>query len=209
MEAEMENIEDVSVSALVKGLEFASEPESDQAPEPVIEEIQLDPDGDLVLAMGNVRLLVSSKVLQLSCPFFKIMLQTNRFAEGVEQPNSAHPPIKELHEDHPEILQLMCQVLHYQPVRPVKSIEDLDKFAIVCCFYGCTSALSFHVQAWMDDWNLSTLVSHQVQTLLWVSFAFRLSTVFERLCGRLAQTLTPSEWKAWEVHPMPGHLKGI
>lgn len=181
---------------------------SQPASGPLIVIEQLDPKGDLVLAVGDVRLLVSSRVLELSCPFFEKMLQPHRFAEGSEQPSSEHPPTKELQEEHPQTLRLMCQLLHYIPVQPLKSTEDLILFANTCDLYGCVPALSFHVQAWIQSWNLITASNSQLQILLRVSFVFHLGIMFKRVSSRLAQTLTPGEWKAWVVHPMPDALKG-
>jgi hypothetical protein len=182
---------------------------SEAIPEPSCEIEKLDPKGDLILAAGNVRLLVSSKVLQLSCHFFQTMLQPDRFIEGLEQPNSEQPPMKELQEEHPQFLKSICQALHHRPVQPVNSIEELHIFAEVCNFYGCTRAMSFQVQSWTERWDLSTLASSQLQTLLWVSFVFHLHSIFKQVSSRLAQSMTPAEWKAWDVHPMPGKLKGI
>jgi hypothetical protein len=81
---------------------------------------QLDPKGHVVLVVGRRHLLVSSRVLELSSPFFKKMLQSNTFVEGAEQPNAEKPPIKQLQEDHPDTFYLICLVLHYlQPIREI------------------------------------------------------------------------------------------
>ncbi|KAK5064409.1 hypothetical protein LTR84_000242 [Exophiala bonariae] len=135
------------------------------------------------------------------------MLQPDRFMEGVEQPNSEQPPTKELQEEHPQCLRAMCQALHHLPVQPVKSIEELHVFADVCNFYGCVRALSFQIQSWTERWDFSTLASSQLQRLLWVSFIFHLRSTFKQASSRLAQSLTPAQWKAWDVHPMPAKLK--
>lgn len=105
----------------------------------------LHPKGDAVLVVGRRRLLVSSRVLELSCLSFKKMLQENTFVEGAEQPNAENPPVKPLQEDHPETFYLICLVLHYLPAHPPDSIEDYHPLADLCNFYGCSYALSFHV----------------------------------------------------------------
>lgn len=207
---DQEDIE--GLSSAIANLEIparSTEAVPEPASEPPIKIERLDPKGDLVLAMGDVRLLVSSRVLELSCTFFEKMLQPGRFAEGAEQPSSEHPPTKDLQEEHPHTLRLMCQMLHHIPVQPPKSMEDLIEFADTCAFYGCAPALSFHVQAWMESWSLSIASNRQLQGLLWVTFVFRLRKVFRRVSGRLVQSMAPGDWKAWEVHPMPGKLKGI
>src|SRR4051794_37120498 len=96
---------------------------------------QLDPKGDVVLVVGRRRLLVSSRVLELSCPFFKKMLQSNTFVEGVEQPNAEKPPVKQLQEDHPDTFYMICLVLHYLPAHPPVSIDDYHYLADLCTFY--------------------------------------------------------------------------
>ncbi|ETI26855.1 hypothetical protein G647_10301 [Cladophialophora carrionii CBS 160.54] len=168
---------------------------------------ELDPRGDLVLVVGPRRLLVSSKVLELSCPFFKTMLRSNAFYEGVERPNADKPPVKNLRDDHPDIFSLICRVLHYRPVRPPASIEDYRVLADLCDFYGCRWPLSFHVRAWVEAWNLSNLSTEQLQTFLWAAYVFHLRDLFQRVSVRLAEVLTTDEWRAWEVHPMPARLK--
>ncbi len=173
---------------------------------------ELDPKGDIVLELagelGPCQLLVSSRVLEMSCPFFKKMLQSNGFSEGIEQPNVQHPPVKQLREDHVGIFLMICRVLHYLPVRPPDFIEDYRHLADLCNFYGCSWALSFHVRAWMEAWNFSGLPTEQLKTLLWAAFVFHLRDAFAHLSLDLAKALTLDEWKQWEVHPMPLQLKG-
>lgn len=54
----------------------------------------IDPKGDLVLTVGEYQLLVCSRILELTCPFFQKMLQSNSFLEGYERPNADRPPYK-------------------------------------------------------------------------------------------------------------------
>jgi hypothetical protein len=135
------------------------------ADEPLDGTEELDPKGDLVLVVGRRHLLVSSRVLELSCPFFKTMLQSNAFLEGVYRPNADKPPIKPVREDHPDIFSLICHVLHYLPVHPPDSIDDYHPLADLCDFYGCGWALSFHVRAWMEAWKLSNLSTDELQNV--------------------------------------------
>ncbi|EXJ54293.1 hypothetical protein A1O7_09631 [Cladophialophora yegresii CBS 114405] len=168
---------------------------------------EIDPRGDLILVVGPRRLLVSSKVLELSCPFFKTMLRSNAFHEGVEQPNIDKPPVKSLRDDHPDMFALICRVLHYLPVCPPASMEDYRALADLCDFYGCRWALSFHVRAWMEALTLSSLSTYQLQTSLWAAYVFHLVDLFGRVSVQLAEAMTPQEWRDWEVHPMPARLK--
>ncbi|RVX75974.1 hypothetical protein B0A52_00331 [Exophiala mesophila] len=174
-----------------------------------LDEIEmLDLKGDLILAIGRRHLVVSSKVLTLSCPFFQTMLQSNAFVEGVDQPNANDPPIKEIREDHPDTFSLICRVLHYLPVDPPESIDDYRHLADLCDFYGCAKALSFHVRAWMDQWKLTIRSAPELQTLIWVAFVFGLHNLFPDISFQLALAMAPEEWDDWEVHPMPARLKG-
>ncbi|KIW93268.1 uncharacterized protein Z519_05873 [Cladophialophora bantiana CBS 173.52] len=175
--------------------------------EPADEMEALDPKGDVVLVVGRRHLLVSSRVLELSCPFFRKMLQSNAFMEGANQPNAERPPIKQLQEDHPDIFYLICVVLHYRPAHPPDSIDDYRILADLCNFYGCSRALSFHVRAWTDSLELSSLTVDALQSLLWVAFVFHLRNLFQRVSLYLAETLTTGTWKLWDVHPMPARLK--
>ena len=86
------------------------------------------------------------------------MLESNAFLEGVDQPNTDKPPIKPVHEDHPDIFSLICRVLHYLPVRPPDSIDDYRVLANLCDFYGCGRALSF-LSAGLAELMASNLAS--------------------------------------------------
>lgn len=169
------------------------------------EKEELDPRGDLVLIVQQRHLLVSSRVLELSCPFFEKMLQSNAFREGVDQPNAEQPPTKRLQEDHPDAFSLMCRVLHYRPVDSPDSVDGYNLLADLCNFYGCWRALSFYVRAWLESWDLSKLSSQELQQMLWVSFVFHLVDEFGSVSLHLAEVFTIDEWKAWEPHPMPAH----
>ena len=169
----------------------------------------IDPKGDLVLVVGQHQLLVCSRILELSCPFFKKMLKSNSFLEGDEQPNGDLPPAKQLREDHRDIFRLVCRTLHYRQVRPPDSIADYGHLAEVSDFYGCGWALSSHVRAWMECWTLTKLSASDLQTLLRVSFVFHLHNHFQHISLQLADALTVRKWKDWEVHPMPQSLKGV
>ncbi|RMZ80615.1 hypothetical protein DV738_g2564, partial [Chaetothyriales sp. CBS 135597] len=180
--------------------EDTSQPSGDKAIE------KLDPNGDLLLIAGPYQLLVSSKVLDLSSSFFRTMLRSNAFQEGIEQPNPSKPPVKKLDEDHPDIFLMICRALHYLPIEPLEAADDFRSFADLCHFYGCDKALSVHASSWigreMDNFPTDTL-----QVLLWFAFVFRLSRQFQSISVHLARAQSPSEWKAWEVHPMPAQLK--
>jgi len=188
---------------------LAPDPQGDLVDISVNTKEELDPKGDLILTVGQRDLLVSSRVLSLACPFFEKLLQCNAFSEGVNQPNREQPPVKQINEEHADTLYLICRILHYLPVEPPTSIEEFRLVADLCNFYGCSLALSVHVRAWLDACGLSDLSSSELQTLMWVTFVFHLRDRFQLVSLYLARALSPSEWKAWEVHPMPSELKGM
>lgn len=170
---------------------------------------RLDPKGDLVLVVGDQQLLVSSRVLELSSPFFRSLLQPNAFAEGAVPPNAENPPTKYLRkEEDPKTFALMCRVLHFMPVPHLETVEEAHLLADRCDYYGCSRPLSSLVTAWMDTLDLEDTSFDVLQSLLWVAFVFNLELPFERICLYLAETLTIPEWKDWDVSPMPAQLKG-
>ncbi|RMZ82253.1 hypothetical protein DV738_g1778, partial [Chaetothyriales sp. CBS 135597] len=74
---------------------------------------KLDPQGDLILSVGPMQLLVSSRILVLSSPFFETLLRPGTFLEGTDPPNSQDPPVKTLDDKDPDSFRLMCRALHY------------------------------------------------------------------------------------------------
>lgn len=169
---------------------------------------QLDPQGDLILAIGPLQLLVSSRVLVLSCQFFKTMLRPGAFLEGVDPPNSKNPPVKTLDEQDPETFLSVCKLLHYQQIDAPASVEQLTMMANTCNFYGCYAPLSPHVRMWLYSWDISVLTISKIQNLLWVAFVFHHGDAFERLSRRLAIVASEFELELWDAHPMPAVLKG-
>src|SRR2546430_2046993 len=95
---------------------------------------RLHPKRHVVPVVGRRHLLVSSRVLELSSPFFKKMLQSNAFMEGADQPNAEKPPIKQLQENYPDIFYLICVVLQYLPAHPPDSIDDYRSLTDLCKF---------------------------------------------------------------------------
>lgn len=188
---------------------ITADADADVAPTASIAIEKLDPKGDLILAFGQYRLLVSSRVMELSCPFFNKMLQTGVFLEGVEQPDPNDPPTKTIDEDQTELFYLICRVLHYLPVERPDILYDYGLLADLCSFYGCARPLAFHVQAWIKQYQLSALAAGELQKLLWAAFVFQLRDEFQHISIQLAAALTTVEWKSWDVHPMPAHLKGM
>jgi hypothetical protein len=142
----------------------------------VNKDIQLDPDTDAAgtdnelspdwtknvegrLTTTEIReLLVSSKVLSVASPVFRVMLD-GRFTEGAEMQKAkktpgGYLPKVELLNDDAEAMMLLCKVLHFNiadiPTRP--KTHDLERLAIVCDAYDCTTVLKYCGALWLRNW---------------------------------------------------------
>ncbi|OLN87518.1 hypothetical protein CCHL11_06106 [Colletotrichum chlorophyti] len=137
----------------------------------------IDPDGDITLVLGPIRLgsdaevnddssegsvknlqsdelRVSSKILKLNSPVFKAMLG-GKFREGAElagKTDHSEPYIVDLPDDDVEAMTILCQILHnvYIPERP--SPLCLERLAFVCDKYECMEALKYCGMVWVRDW---------------------------------------------------------
>ena len=68
----------------------------------------MDPEGDIILVLGDVGLQVSSKVLSLASPVFKAMFGPH-FAEGQGQASSTKIRRVKLHDDDVEAMKILCK----------------------------------------------------------------------------------------------------
>ena len=184
------------------GLDDADNVTHDLSPElsPVQLE-QLDPRGDLILAMGPLQLLVSSRVLVLSSHFFETMLRPNSFMEGMDPP-SFKIPRSRLSTN--KILRPFAAFASFS----IGSVERLTSLADTCNFYGCYAPLSSHARVWLYSWDFSVLRTMGIEKLLWVAFIFNNGDAFEQFSRRLAIVATAEELDLWDVHPIPAFLKG-
>lgn len=139
---------------------------------PEKQQIDIDPEGDLILKVGgkdetqseqndnngedgatredrgndttaSLRLLrVCSKIMTLSSPVFKSMLEPGRFLEGSLALNKAHPPHLALPDDEPVAMTMLCRIIHYkqEPQDPTV-FESLSGLAVLSDKYGCVSAI--------------------------------------------------------------------
>lgn len=117
-----------------------------------MERVDVDPDGDIILAVSNtLELRVSSRVMSLTSPVFKAMLGPH-FAEGhaLREATPGTPKIISLPDDNAADMKLLCFVLH-----PTNSnIPDGIKADPLCSFarlvdkYGCAEAVKFTASVW-------------------------------------------------------------
>ena len=116
--------------------------EDDPPPEVAIQQLTIDPEGDVHLSLRDCELLVSSKVLSLASPVFKKLFGPH-FLEGnrVEAKNPGHV---DLHEDDSEAMTSLCYLLHYQmdkaPDNPTP--DFLDSLTILADKYDCVRSIS-------------------------------------------------------------------
>ena len=109
----------------------------------------IDPDGDLILAVGedDRRLLkVSSQVLRLSSPVWRVMLD-GRFQEGQTAFNRQDPPRIVLHEDDTRAMITLCNYLHHRGISIKDNPDRLVELAIVCDKYDCAKAMVWWFRA--------------------------------------------------------------
>ncbi|KAK7890677.1 hypothetical protein LTR67_007886 [Exophiala xenobiotica] len=119
------------------------------------EAVMVDPDGDLILqvgqkqdkndepsASGKVKCLrVSSKILTITSPVFKAML-CGPFLEGQLALSNVNPPVLPLPEDDPEAMELLTNVLHYQNITPREDLSlQLCELAVTGDKYHCNIAI--------------------------------------------------------------------
>ncbi|KAK5129707.1 hypothetical protein LTR08_002951 [Meristemomyces frigidus] len=116
-------------------------------------------NGDIVLTVNNVlELMVSSVVLCLSSPVFKVMLGPH-FAEGhaILSNQATTPKNIPLPEDDPAAMKLICLLLHNQNKSVPKYLHgaELLQFATTVDKYDCASAVEFASAVYMQSVVLS------------------------------------------------------
>ncbi len=136
----------------------------------MVNTIVVDPDGDLTLRVGNddttngekdteskvLELTISSKILTLVSPVFKVML-TGQFKEAIELAEwkpSSRLYILELPDDDPEATSILTKILHHKTheITQNPSPSCLEQLAFLCDKYKCTGALKYAGGIWLRDW---------------------------------------------------------
>ena len=124
---------------------------------PNVIEIEIDPEGDVELKLSSgegdkktaTNLIVASKILTLASPVFDKMLNST-FREGIAKTTEGKVTIR-LPEDDPEAMTILCRALHHVN-RLIPGHLDtalLEKIAILCNKYDCTTALTPHAKVWI------------------------------------------------------------
>jgi hypothetical protein len=131
------------------------------APELII----LDPDGDAILHVGEnaanqsndngggcaLRVRISAKLLAMSSPVFKTMLN-GRFAEAQLPFTKRNPPSLVLPEDDPDAVLIYCKIIHHaQDAQLPVPFGALCDLAILSDKYDCNQALSGWFRAQLSE----------------------------------------------------------
>jgi hypothetical protein len=123
--------------------------------------LEIDPDGDMVVSVGeeetSAKLMkVSSKILTLVSPVFKIMLSKD-WLEG-QKVHSEESPLR-LPDDDPTATELMFKLYHYQIVKPA-DIPEKQLLPLVCTLekYSALTPFRPHVLDKAGDWQCKDVV---------------------------------------------------
>ena len=109
--------------------------------------IDVDPAGDVILTVGSekwdneARFRVSSKVLSLASPVFAAMVSP-KWSDSANKASSSEPQHISLPEDHPFIMEWICQILHFRKdIATNQDITFLVLLAQVCDKYNLESPI--------------------------------------------------------------------
>ncbi|KAK1991094.1 hypothetical protein LX36DRAFT_591221 [Colletotrichum falcatum] len=119
--------------------------------------VELHPDGDVVLVVGDHKydlqrqLLIHSKVLAIASPCFATLFGSV-FQEGRTAKQESFPRIK-LEEDDAGGMKVILYLLHFKSKDEYKNIEPrvLPLIARASDKYGCSTALSPWIFRWLHD----------------------------------------------------------
>ena len=125
-----------------------------QPPPGPIRTIDIDPDGDIYLVVGDdeqsKRFRVSSHAMRLASPVWKAMLSPKYgFKESVSGTEDITFP-----EDNFEafFIVLLASHLKFQAIPSHTSSELLVAICGICDKYDCVSVLGPWISAWVDEW---------------------------------------------------------
>lgn len=187
----------------------SSEPgDEEQSPSP--ESITIDSQGDIILVAGSRHLRVASKVLTLSSPVFRAMLEPGSFLEGQTHRDSDNPAIVKLEDDDPEALTLLCDIFHFKSVEIPSQIGLLVAIADICDKYQCAPAIKCHIACWLSVSSGRSQPRLEQTQLLWVAFAFGLPAEFEKISSVLSIQSDAAAVESIQMHEgLPDSLRRL
>ncbi|KIV95311.1 hypothetical protein PV10_02981 [Exophiala mesophila] len=151
--------------------------------------VNIDPDGDLIIKIGWKKLRVSSHVLCLASPVFKVMLRSN-FIEGVTAENSASNPKRiTLPDDDQAAFKTLCHVLHFQldSVPQRLDIDSLQELATLCDKYQVITPMLNCATLWVCELASDSDIETMVRLLI-IAIDFDLPDAFNKVSRSLLRT---------------------
>ncbi|KDN68927.1 hypothetical protein CSUB01_11625 [Colletotrichum sublineola] len=180
--------------------------------------IELHPDGDVVLVVGDHecspkrQLLVHSKVLVIASPYFATLFGPV-FQEGRTAKQENCPRIK-LEEDDAEAMEIVLSLLHFKAKDEYKNIEPrlLALVARASDKYGCNTTLSPWIFRWLYDTpEPSSPEEHGY--LLVAAYLFDATDHWRSISTRAVKQMAPGFGASWSNHEvlslLPQHIEGI
>ena len=161
----------------------------------------IDPDGDLVLAVGpkGQEFKVSRVALRLASPVFKAML-TSRFAEATAS-------VVQLRDDDAVAMRYLLLVTHLQfrKVPTTMTLGELATLAKLCDKYDCATVVEDRISVLVGnnsmDWSYQDAVR-----CLWIGWIFRHKDCFANGYRLIVHRTAPA--KSYALPDLPLGCKG-
>lgn len=175
-----------------------SREESPPAVEPEL--IILHPDGDVILFVPGTdlgkRFLVSTAVLSITSPFFRVLLTSESFKEGSEIKAGIGPTIT-LEDDDPDVMEILLSILHFKHHDEYNKLKHqmIEKICIHCDKYDCKDAIRPWVSAWLaveGKRRVKDLIS-----LLYAAYVLRSAEAITRITTVLVCHVSLSTATSW------------
>ena len=183
-------------------------PPSDQ----VISREVIDEDGDVLIQTSAKEFLVSSKILALASPIFKIMFNSKDFREGSTDRSVRNPLKISLPYDGPDALSVLFHTLHFSSKwKSLKLGADLQlELARISDKYDCTTSIYGESERWLRSMNEDDHESSVLWKLSNVAFLMDHIGEFSNLTAKLALKLSVAELEHTTLHPtLPETMKSM
>lgn len=146
-------------------------------------------DGDVLIQIGDYKLLVTSEGLSWASPVFAAMLG-GAFREGIKTPfRGRQVHHVSLPDDDIDAVLLLCKIIYgrHDLIKSAPSGQTLLKFAVLCDKYQCAEALKPEVEPWMEKSYVyyGSIDRQEACTLLLASYIFDYPETFKTLSLRI------------------------
>ena len=184
---------------------------SDQTSDQVIDREIIDEDGDVLIQIGSKEWLVSSKILALASPVFKVML-SSKFIEGSTNRSVQQPLELPLPDDHPDATAVLLHTLHFSSKWKFSTPGAELQFntALLSDKYLCITSMYSESVRWLRSISEGYHESLALWKLSTVAFLMGHPDEFSSLTAK-----TVSRFTAAELHRVatnsafPETVKGI